>query len=66
MAKAIKTRTPTQCRNHHQKYEAKYGNFKKLLEFYKFSMGIENFKNFVYRKRHNIQRKDDCLKVGDG
>ncbi len=51
MSKYIPTRTPIQCRSHHQKLIAKYRNFKKIITSFKNEIGEETydreFSNFI-------------------
>lgn len=65
MAKVIKTRTAIQCRNHHQKYEAKYENTKNILKFYRSSVGKDNFKNYVATKKQKLKEGENNIKIED-
>lgn len=44
MSEFIGSRTTTQCRTHHQKYEQKFRNFKTIISIYKEEIGYENYK----------------------
>lgn len=47
MADFVQTRTLTQCRTHHQKYETKFGDVKKIIEIYKKEIGPNIFSKIV-------------------
>lgn len=49
MSEFIGTRSPIQCRTHHQKYENKFGETTNILRVYRESIGKENYKVMVKR-----------------
>lgn len=57
MAAFVGTRSATQCRSHHQKYEEKFGDAKTIINIYKNEVGAKKFKELIKSTIHDHKVK---------